>query len=111
MEVISFILFALLAIIKAFLDTLIFRSGKSIFPESWNPFNSYSTTKLTLGLIRLDAYHITMYLFQFVAIGFGYSCYKFGIPYGYWSIALFLIIWGIFFEISWRLFYKKPTNN
>lgn len=99
----SFILLAIAAIIKAFLDTLVFRSGKSIFPERWSPFKTYYTVPLTFGLIRLDAYHIAMYFFQFAIIG---AIYLYHSVMGYVDIFIFLIIWGLFFELAWRYFHK-----
>ena len=99
----SFFLLAIAAIIKAFLDTIVFRSDKSKFPESWSPFKTYTTVPLTLGLIRLDAYHIGMYLFEFSIIGAIYFYKNF---YGVIDIFLFLTVWGLFFELSWRFFYK-----
>ena len=99
----SFILLAIAAIIKAFLDTLVFRSGQSIFPESWSPFKTYFTVPLTLGLIRLDAYHIGMYFFQFSIIG---AIYLYKPVMSYVDIFMFLIVWGLFFELSWRFFHK-----
>jgi hypothetical protein len=99
----SFILLAIAAIIKAFLDTIVFRSDKSIFPESWSPFKTYTSVPLTFGLIRLDAYHIAMYFFQFAIIG---AIYLYKNIMGYADIFIFLIIWGLFFELSWRFFYK-----
>ena len=99
----SFILLALAAVIKAFLDTIVFRSGKSIFPESWSPFKTYTTVPLTFGLIRLDAYHIAMYFFQFAIIG---AIYLYKPILSYADIFIFLIIWGLFFELAWRFFYK-----
>jgi len=102
----SFVLLAIAAIIKAFLDTIVFRSGKSIFPESWSPFKTYTSVPLTLGLIRLDAYHIGMYFFEFAIVG---AIYLYKPILSYADIFIFLIIWGLFFEISWRIFYKpKP---
>ena len=102
----SFILFSLVALSDSFLDTLVFRSGKSIFPAKWSPFTTYSIIPLTFGLVRLDAFHIAKYVLIFLVIGFGLSCYIHGLTYGYWDIAIYLLLWGIFFEGSWRLFYK-----
>jgi hypothetical protein len=103
MQYLSFILFALAATTKAFIDTIVFRSGKSVFPESWSPFISYSKTPLFLGLIRLDAYHIAMYLFQFLIVG---AILSYQPLLGYYDAALFLFIWGVFFEVPWRLFKR-----
>lgn len=102
----SFIFFALVALTDAFIDTLVFRSGKSIFPTRWNPTTTYSTVPLTLGLYRLDPFHIAKFLLQIFIVG-AIITYK---PlYGYYDILIFLFIWGVFFEGSWRLFYKpKP---
>lgn len=106
MKYIPFLIFPFIPSIKAFLDTIIFRSGKSIFPQSWNPFNSYSTTPLTLGLIRLDPYHKMMYVFIAFLVAFAKVYQVFGPLFGYWDVAIFLIEWGVFFELNWRLFYK-----
>lgn len=103
MQYLSFILFALAATTKAFIDTIVFRSGKSVFPESWSPFKTYSTTKLILGYYRPDPYHNAMYLLQFLLVG---SILTYKPLFGYYDAALFLFIWGIFFEVPWRLFYK-----
>ena len=106
MQYTSFILFSLSATIKAFIDTIVFRSGKSIFPENWSPFKTYTSVPLTFGLVRLDPYHIGMYLFQFSIIG---AIYLYKPILSYADIFIFLIIWGLFFELAWRLFYKpKP---
>lgn len=45
----SFILFALVALSDSFLDTLVFRSGKSIFPANWSPFTSAYGTQNVCG--------------------------------------------------------------
>ena len=103
--ILSFIFFALVALTDSFIDTLVFRSGKSIFPPSWNPTTTYQTVGLTFGLIRLDPFHIAKYLLQFFAVA---SILTYKSLFGAWDIALFLFIWGVFFEGSWRLFYKKP---
>jgi hypothetical protein len=100
---ISFILFAIVALSDSFIDTLIFRSGKSIFPASWNPFTTYSTTSLFLGLYRLDPFHIAKFVLILSAVG---SIVTYHPLYGVWDAAILLIIWGVFFEGSWRLFYK-----
>ena len=102
----SFILFALIALNSSFIDTLLFRSGKSILPESWSPFKTYSTIPLTFGIWRFDPFHIAKFIWIFLTIGFGVSCRINGFTYGYWDIAIYLLLWGIFFEGSWRLFYK-----
>ena len=103
---ISFIFFALVALIDSFIDTLVFRSGKSIFPESWSPFKTYSTVPLTFGLIRLDTFHITKYVLQLCII---LAIITHKSVFGIFDIAIFFIIWGVFFEGSWRLFYRpKP---
>jgi hypothetical protein len=103
MQYISFILFALQATTKAFIDTIVFRSGQSIFPATWSPFQTYSTTRLFLGLVRLDPYHIAMYIFIALIMG---SVMTYHPLFGLWDIALFSVIWGIFFEVPWRLFKK-----
>jgi hypothetical protein len=100
---ISFIFFASIALIKAFLDTIVFRSGKSIFPASWDPRLTYSTTPLTIGLVRLDPYHIGMYFLQFSIIG---AMVTYHPIMGYVDIFILLIIWGLFFELPWRIFHK-----
>jgi hypothetical protein len=102
----SFILFSLVALSDSFLDTLVFRSGKSIFPTKWSPFTTYNTIPLTFGLVRLDPFHIVKYILVFSAVGVAISCKINGFTYGYWDIAIYLLLWGVFFEGSWRLFYK-----
>ena len=100
---ISFIFFSLIALTKAFIDTIVFRSGKSIFPAAWSPFTTYSTTSLFLGLYRLDPFHIA----GFAMIAFIIGAIKTYVPvFGFLDIAVFLFLWGIFFEIPWRLFKK-----
>lgn len=103
MQYLSFILFALMATTKAFIDTIVFRSGKSIFPEDWSPFKTYSTTKLILGYYRPDPYHNAMYVLIFASVG---SIMTYQSLFDYWDALIFLAIWGIFFEVPWRLFYK-----
>jgi len=100
---ISFIFFALVALSSSFIDTLIFRSGKSIFPASWNPFTTYSTTSLFLGLWRLDPFHIAKFVLILSAIG---SILTYHPVWGVFDFFIYLFIWGVFFEGSWRLFYK-----
>jgi hypothetical protein len=99
----SFILFALVALADSFIDTLVFRSGKSIFPASWSPFTTYSTTSLFLGLWRLDPFHIAKFVLIFSAIG---SILTYHPVLGVFDFFIYLAIWGVFFEGSWRLFYK-----
>jgi hypothetical protein len=99
----SFILFALVALADSFIDTLVFRSGKSIFPASWNPTVTYNTVGLTFGLYRLDPFHIAKFVLIFSAIG---SILTYHPILGGFDFFIFLAIWGVFFEGSWRLFYK-----
>ena len=108
MQYIPFILFALIATTKAFLDTIVFRSGdgRSIFPKEYSPFISYNTTPLTLGLIRLDPYHKAVYLLIALIIGFAKTYQMYGPVFGYWDLAALCLIWGIFYEVPWRLFYR-----
>jgi hypothetical protein len=101
---IAFIFFSLIATTKAFIDTLIFRSGKSIFPTRWSPFETYNRIPLFLGLYRLDPFHIAVFVLIANIITFGRTYH---VMYGSWDIAILLILWGIFFEVPWRLFYKK----
>lgn len=110
MKFLAFITYAFIPLIKSFLDTIVFRSEKCIFPAKWSPFITYGTTPLTLGIIRLDPYHKGMYAMIAFIIATIILYLKFGAIFGYWDIAIFCIEWGIFFEVPWRLFYKKPVT-
>lgn len=110
MQNLSFILFALAAILKAFMDTIVFREGqgvdKSIFPTRWSPFVSFNTVKLIFGYFRPDAYHIAMYIFEFLIVG---AIMTYEVVFGIWDAAIFLAVWGFFFELPWRFFKKQNS--
>lgn len=110
MQYLSFILFALAAALKGFMDTIVFREGqgvdKSILPTRWSPFVSYGTVKMLFGYFRPDAYHIAMYIFQFLIVG---TIITYKQLFGYWDALIFLFIWGLFFETTWRLLYKHKN--
>lgn len=117
----SYIYMALIAFIYAVINTIVFRCDRSIFQKLnqnwWNPFKSYTAVKLIANYLRPDAYHILGYLLQFAIVG---SVVNHENVLGYWfffgwrinlDVFGYLFVWGVFFEIPWRLMKRPPLNQ
>lgn len=99
----------LAAFVNGITDTLCFNFIQSRFrnlnPKWWNPNVSWQYVPLTLGFVRLDAYHVFKYLMiLFLAISVKYYLPIF---YNLWEIYYIfelMMIWGVGFEISRKIF-------
>lgn len=112
MLILMFLAIFAAAFFNAVMDTLQFHFSTSIFKNLnqnfWNPNVSFKVLKNFLGIVRLDAWHLTKFCLLGSFIAFGYALYFMSHIYPVWALApAFFAEWFIVFELFFSKIFKR----
>lgn len=101
-NMVTYLFIILAGAFNAWMDVLMWHFDKSIFKnlnrDWWNPNYSWQWVKPTLGIVRLDGWHIVKYgMLLSIATA---------IYYGGGNVLLLMLAWSGGFELTYKLLRK-----
>ena len=98
----SYLLIILAASFNAWMDVLMWHFDTSVFKHLnrnfWNPNYSWQVVPNTLGIVRLDGWHIVKYGMLI--------CIATAIYFGGGNVLLLMLAWSFGFELTYKLLRK-----
>lgn len=99
---VTYIFILLAGAFNAWMDILMWHFDKSVFQywnrNFWNPNYSWQVVKPTLGIVRLDGWHIVKYG---MLISIATAIY-----FGGGNVLLLMLAWSCGFELTYKLLRK-----
>ena len=97
-----YLLIILAASFNAWMDVLMWHFDTSVFKHLnrnfWNPNYSWQVVPNTLGIVRLDGWHIVKYGMLI--------CIATAIYFGGGNVLLLMLAWSLGFELTYKLLRK-----
>lgn len=101
-NMVSYLLIILAGAFNAWMDVLMWHFDTSVFKHLnrnfWNPNYSWQVVSNTLGIVRIDGWHIVKYGMLI--------CIATAIYFGGGNVLLLMLAWSVGFELTYKLLRK-----